>query len=431
MIQTNTDQPNGINTQIPENDLNKIKHINKLRLMNANNALIDQWSYIHNFKLQKSRGWFRYSLWILLILISIFIIWASIFELDEVTTGIGKVVPISREQIIQNIEPGVISEILVKEGDLVNIGQTLVKIDDVKLGSNLQETKTRIQSMRASAIRLRAESEGLASLSSNQFKDIGNENIKNEINTFYAKKRTLESNLIALNHSYKLNLEELKITEPLAAKGLVSDIEILKIKKNLEEIKGKINEIIEKNKSDAAAELSRIEAEIALNNATLVGKNDAFRKTIIKAPKKGIIKNIRVSTIGAFIQSGQDILEIVPVDEGLLIETRIRPVDIAFLRPGLHATVKISAYDSGIYGWLDAQIIQISPDTIRDDFKKDDIYYKAMIKTNEAFIKSANGDLLPIIPGMQASVDIKTGHKTILSYLFKPVLKFREAFRER
>ena len=128
---------------------------------------------------------------------------------------------------------------------------------------------------------------------------------------------------------------------------------------------------------------------------------------------------------------GQDLMEIVPVDENLYIETRIRPTDIAFLKPGLHAIVKLSAYDSGIYGWLDAELVQISPDTIRDEFKKDEVFYRAVVKTNNSSLKTPKGDLLPIIPGMQAQVDIKTGTKSVLSYLFKPVLRIREAFRER
>jgi adhesin transport system membrane fusion protein len=163
----------------------------------------------------------------------------------------------------------------------------------------------------------------------------------------------------------------------------------------------------------------------------LVGRTDALKRTLIKAPKKGVVKNIRVSTIGAVVQTGQDLLEIVPVEEGIFIETRIRPTDIAFLRPGLNATVKLTAYDSGIYGWLDAELVQISPDTLRDDIKRDEIFYKAVVKTKTSTLKSPNGELLPIIPGMQAQVDIKTGQKTVLSYLFKPILRAREAFRER
>ena len=285
--------------------------------------------------------------------------------------------------------------------------------------------------MQATAIRLRNESSGRKQLSTSEFKGISKELIDNEINTFNAKKRSLDASLSTLFQAYKLNQEELKITEPLAAKGLVSDIEVLKIQRTLEDIKGKINEINEKYKSDSTSELARIEGELGSHQATLIGKNDALKRTVIKAPKKGIVKNIRISTIGAVVQTGQDLLEIVPVEESLFIETRIRPTDIAFLRPGLKATVKLTAYDSGIYGWLDAELIQISPDTLRDDIKRDEIFYRAVVKTNTSTLKTPKGDLLPIIPGMQAQVDIKTGQKSVLSYIFKPIFRIREAFRER
>jgi adhesin transport system membrane fusion protein len=144
-----------------------------------------------------------------------------------------------------------------------------------------------------------------------------------------------------------------------------------------------------------------------------------------------VVKNIRVTTLGGVVQAGQEIMEIVPIDDTLLIETRIRPVDIAFLRPGLAATVKITAYDSGIYGWLEGELVQISPDTLRDEVRRDETYYRVMVRTRAAELKTKDGKALPIISGMQAYVDIKTGQKSVLSYLFKPLLRAREALRER
>lgn len=412
-------------------DLERFEKIKKFRIQNSIKALDDQWSDIYALKLNPPPGWARWGLWMVLMVLISFLTWAALFNLDEVTTGSGKVVPTSREQIIQSLEPGVITEILVKEGEIVQQDQALFRIDDVRLGSNVQETKARIHAMQATAIRLRNESSGRKQLSTSEFKGISKELIDNEINTFNAKKRSLDASLSTLFQAYKLNQEELKITEPLAAKGLVSDIEVLKIQRTLEDIKGKINEINEKYKSDSTSELARIEGELGSHQATLIGKNDALKRTVIKAPKKGIVKNIRISTIGAVVQTGQDLLEIVPVEESLFIETRIRPTDIAFLRPGLKATVKLTAYDSGIYGWLDAELIQISPDTLRDDIKRDEIFYRAVVKTNTSTLKTPKGDLLPIIPGMQAQVDIKTGQKSVLSYIFKPIFRIREAFRER
>jgi adhesin transport system membrane fusion protein len=363
--------------------------------------------------------------------LAVFIAWAAWFTLDEVTSAQGKVITSSREQVVQSMEAGVVTDILVKEGQVVASGQPLLRIDDVKIGANMQETKARIHALRATAIRLRAESQGKQQLSANDFNAIPPDLIRNEIETFQARKKALEGNLSSQLQNLKISQEELSITEPLAAKGLVSDIDVLRIKRTISETRGRIAEIYDKYKADASSELSRIEGDLGSHSATLTGRADAFKRTVLYAPKKGTVKNLKVNTLGAVVQIGQDILEIVPLEDNLLIETRIRPTDIAFLRPGLPAIVKLSAYDSGIYGWLDAEVMQISPDTLRDEIKREETYYRALVKTNTNGLKTPTGELLPIIPGMQAQVDIKTGQKSVLSYLFKPVLRMREAFRER
>ena len=401
------------------------------RQKNAREALLDQYNDIYLFKLQPPQAWARHSLWATAIVILAFIVWAALFTLDEVTSGLGKVITTSREQVVQSMESGVVAEIMVKEGQRIEQGQPLMRINDVKIGSNMQETKARINALRATSVRLKAESMGKTKLSAADFSGITPDLIQSEIDTFQARRKALEGNLASQLQNLKISQEELQLTEPLAAKGLVSDIDVLRIKRTLAETRGRINEINDKFKADASFELSRIEGDMGSHTATLAGRTDAYKRTIVYSPKKGIVKNIRVNTLGAVVQSGQDILEIVPVEETLLIETRIRPTDIAFLHPGLPATVKLTAYDSGIYGWLEAEVLQISPDTLRDEVKREETYYRALVKTTTTALKSPNGEMLPIIPGMQAQVDIKTGKKSVLSYLFKPVLKIREAFRER
>jgi adhesin transport system membrane fusion protein len=235
----------------------------------------------------------------------------------------------------------------------------------------------------------------------------------------------------ALQQNLKVAQDEMKITDPLAARGLVSEIEVLRIQRSISETRGRISELQSKFRSDAAIDLARVEAELGSQSATLVGRTDAFKRTVLRSPKRGVVKNMRINTEGAVVQSGQDIMEIVPVDDTLLIETRIRPTDIAFLRPGLPVTVKVTAYDSGIYGWLDGELLQISPDTLRDEVRREETYYRVLVRTRSAVLNTPDGKALPIIAGMQAYVDIKTGQKSVLSYLFKPVLRAREALRER
>jgi adhesin transport system membrane fusion protein len=229
----------------------------------------------------------------------------------------------------------------------------------------------------------------------------------------------------------KLATEELRITEPLAAQGMVSDIEILRIRRTIAEAKGRMAEMTGKFRADAASEASKVESDLAAQTAGLTSREDSFKRTVLRAPKRGIVKNVSVNTVGGVVQSGQALLEIVPIDEKLLIEARVRPADIAFLRPGLTAVVKITAYDATQYGWLSGSVIQISPDTLRDEVRRDEFYYRVVVKTDQSALSSPAGQRLPIIPGMVAQVDIKTGEKSVLSYLFKPVLKAREALRER
>lgn len=405
--------------------------VQALRQANARQALHDQLGDIYLMQLQPPPRWQRHGLKAVAATLLLFVLWAALTTLDEVTTGVGKVVPSSREQVVQAAESGVIAEVLVREGQLVEAQEALVRIDDVRLGANLQESQARLNGLQAAGVRLRAESLGAPLAFKPELLKRNPELVRTEQDTYRARRQSLDASVNALQQTLKVAQEELRITEPLAAKGLVSDIDVLRIQRSISETRGRITELQTKYRADAAAELARIEGELGSQSATLAGRADAFKRTVLRAPKRGVVKNIRVTTQGGVVQAGQDILEIVPADDTLLVETRIRPTDIAFLRPGLPATVKLTAYDSAAYGWLDAEVIQISPDTLRDEVRRDETYYRAVVRTHSASLKSRDGRTLPVIAGMQAYVDIKTGEKSVLSYLFKPVLRAREALRER
>lgn len=425
----------------PANDLQResgtqasstfMEKITRFKKRNAQQAELDVYLDIYHAPLNPVRSWTRLALYCIALVLLSFFVWAALAPLDVVTSGTGKVIPTSREQVIQSIEPGVLAELLVNEGDAVEQGQALLRIDDVRLGATVLENQSKVDALRLAAIRLRAETTGSEFVFPDDIVKRNPVMAKSEIGTYEARRRAMSSSIGSQKKSLQLAQEELGITEPMAAKGLVSELDVMRIQRSIVEAKGRIDEISSKYRTDAAAELARVEAELGSQSATLVGKEDSLKRTVLKAPKRGIVKNIRVNTIGGVIQSGQDLLEIVPVDDRLLIETRIRPADIAFLRPGLAAIVKISAYDSGVYGWLEGSVLQISADTLRDEVRRDETYYRALVMTNSASLKTQDGKSLPIIPGMLAQVDIKTGQKTVLAYLFKPVLRAREALRER
>lgn len=408
-----------------------MRKILRLRSENQAQADLDLVDDVYAATLRERQPAVRWGLYSTVLVLLVFVVWAAWAQLEEVTTGSGKVIPTSREQVIQSLESGVLAEIMVSEGDTVEADQPLLRIDDVRQGASVKEGQSKVDALLAAAARLRAESQGGALVFPAEVQRRAPELIRNERETFEARRRSLDASLGAQQQALRLAQDELRITEPMAAGGYVSDVEVLRIKRTLAEAKGRIAELSGKFRAEAAAELARIESELAGQRAGLTSREDTFRRTVLRAPKRGVVKNIRINTLGGVIQPGQDLLEIIPMDDSLLIETRIRPSDIAFLRPGMEAIVKVTAYDSAVYGWLPAKLVQISPDTLRDEVRRDETYYRALVRTDAAALKTPDGKSLPIIPGMLAQVDIKTGQKSVLSYVFKPVLRAREALRER
>ena len=374
--------------------------------------------------------------WLILLLTAMLgalVAWAALTNVEEITRGEAKIIPSTREQVIQSLEGGIISEVYVREGAIVTAGQPLVRIDPTKAQSALAEGLSKALGLKATAARLRAESRGTPIVFPPEvLKDA--EIVKNETSTFVAKRRAVDESVTGLLRSKALATSELQMLEPLAAKGLVAETEVLRLRRSINEVDLQISERKNKLSADSANELVKVESELAQVMETLTARQDTVRRTIITAPLRGTVKNIRFNTLGGVVQPAQDIMEIVPLEDQLLVEARIRPADVAFLRPGLAAVVKISAYDYAIYGGLDAKVELISPDTLRDEQRRgqpgDELYYRVLVRTDKAELHQGS-KTFPIIPGMTAVVEIKTGEKSVLTYLIKPFNKAREALRER
>ncbi|WP_416412789.1 HlyD family efflux transporter periplasmic adaptor subunit [Pantoea sp. App145] len=373
-------------------------------------------------------------LWLLLFVVVTGLVWAHFAVVEEVTKGEAKVIPASHEQIIESFEDGTLEALFVKEGDLVEKGQPLLKLDSTRSEANYQEELSKSHSLKAAIARARAEAydlpltfpEGI-----NEFHTL----IQDETQAYQTRRKLLEESISSLSHNLKLAEEEVNLSEPLAKRGLISDMEILRLRRQANDLRLQIADRTNKYHSDANSELTRLESDLAQVEARLIGRKDVIKHALITAPVRGTINSIKATTIDGVISRGEQIMSLIPSEDNLLLETRIKPTEVAFLRPDLPATVKISAYDFAIYGGLDGVIESISPDTIIDETKarsgrEDATYYRVYIRTHgtNLHVKDKN---FPIIPGMTASVEIKTGEKTILSYLLKPVLKAREAFRER
>ncbi|QXI11254.1 HlyD family type I secretion periplasmic adaptor subunit [Pseudomonas zeae] len=360
--------------------------------------------------------------------------WAHFARVEEITQGEGKIISKSREQVIESLEGGIIDELLVREGDIVEKGQPLIKINPTRAQSTYQELYAKYMGMKAMIARLRAEAYQVPL----EFPDdVKGEPlmIEQETQAFRARKKALEDSVNALQNSHALIMKEMALAQPLAARGLLSDVEILRMQRQANDLKVQMVERRNRYQGEANSELVKVELEIAQVAENLVGRKDVLERTTINAPVYGTVKNVRISTIGGVVQPGEDIMEIVPLEDQLIVEGQIKPQDVAFLHPGLPATVKISAYDYGIYGGLKGTVVHISPDTLQDEKKlaagrPDAIYYRVQILTDTSWLE-ASGKRLPIIPGMTATVEIRTGEKTILDYLLKPIFKAKEAFRER
>ncbi len=356
--------------------------------------------------------------------------WAHFSRIEEITRGDARIIPSSREQIIQSLEGGILSEMMVREGEIVAAGQPLLRIDETKARSSYQEGYSKSISLKAAAARLRAESRGTKlQFPADVLADA--EIVKNETDNYNARKFALDQSVTTAASSRGLIAREIAITEPMVAKGLVAETELLRLRRQFNELQMQTQERVNKYRVDAANELGKVEAELGQVQEVLTARQDQVQRTVINAPVRGTVKNIRMNTRGGVIQPGQDIMEIVPLEDQLLVEAKIRPHDVAFLRPGLPATVKVTAYDYAIYGGLDGHVERISPDTLREEKRpEEDSYYRVVVRTRSSTL-SAGGKELPIIPGMTASVEIRTGEKTVMDYVLKPVLKVREALRER
>ena len=414
----------------------------------------------------------RITLWAILGFFIIMIAWASLADIDEVTRGDGKAIPSSRLQKIQNLEGGIVAEVFVHEGEVVKAGAPLLRLDDTRFRSNAGESEADRLALEARIQRLTAQLDNKETLTLspeilNKTPDIAN----GEMELFASVNKRIQSELSGLNEQlvqkkqelldyqakgaqYRRSLgllqQEISMSEPLVAKGAISKVEVLRLRRSevetrgqlesvtlavpraeaaIKEIESKINETRGRYRSEALSQLNEARTELSKIEASGKAIEDRVNRTLVTSPVRGIVQQLMVNTIGGVIQPGNDLVEIVPLDDTLLVEAKIRPQDIAFLRPGQEAMVKFTAYDYTIYGGLKAKLEQISPDTVTDKDGKS--FYVIRLRTEKNHLGSDEKPLI-IIPGMVASVDIITGKKTILSYLLKPILRAKaEAFRER
>jgi membrane fusion protein, adhesin transport system len=422
-------------------------------------------------ELHAPRGFAHLLLFVIVAFFVIFFAWASWAELEEVTRGDGKVIPSSQVQVVQNLEGGIVAGIPVREGAIVEQGDVMVRINNVRAASELRESRQRYLALQGALSRLRAEVDDVPVAFAPEIMTDAPGVAQSEGALYRARQEALQSELEVLRsqaaqreqeltelatrlgqleRSHALALEELEITRPLAANRVVSRVQLLRLEREVNDLAGELEatrlalprveaalreatrRIDERQlgfRAEAQRELTAVQAEAAALQEVITAEADMVSRTEVRSPVRGTVKQLFVNTVGGVIQPGADLVEIVPLEDNLLVEAKVRPADIAFLRPGQPAVVKVTAYDFAIYGGLDAVVEDISADTITDE--RGESFYRVRVRTHESALHEA-GEPLPIIPGMTTQVDILTGEKTVLDYLLKPILRAKErALRER
>ena len=370
-------------------------------------------------KLQKSRS----VLWLVALILGVFTVWAYYAEIEEVTRAPGKVISGSRTQLIQSQDGGVLEDLLVQEGDTVVPGQVLARIDRTRANAAHEETRSQVAALAARTARLQAELFG----SEPKFPPLV-ENypdfIENQRKLLAVRKTALNDELGAMQKIRELIGQELKMNKPLVNRGDVSITEVLRLERQAADYEAKITNKRNKFIEDVQQELSQVREQLTALQQLLNQRKYILEQAELRAPMRGIVKNVQITTLGGVIRPGEDIMQIVPLEDNLLIEAKVSPTDIAFLRQGMQTFIKIDAYDTSIYGDLPGELVFIGADTMNEELRQGEMtYYRIRVRTLSRQFSGRPDEKLDIQPGMTAAVEIKTGKRTVMQYLTKPITK--------
>ena len=371
-------------------------------------------------------------IWISLLALVCFFVWASQAELEQITRAPGQIIASGRTQVIQASDGGVLQALLVKEGDAVERGQVLALLDRQKLRAAYQETRSRELALRATVARLQAEVVG--SEPTFAAENEGYPQFRaNQLALLQKRRASINEETASLRKLLELAQRELAMTAPLVNTGDVSQADVLKLERQVADLQAQITNRQNKYLQDTQADLSRAEEELAGVQQMLAQRADLLSRTELRAPMRGVVKNIRMTTIGGTLKPTEELMQIVPIENELLVEARIRPTDIAFIHTGQTASVKIDAYDYTLYGWLEGKVSYLSPDTLTEDLRQgEQAYYRMQVRADDKRFAKQAREAIQLQPGMTVTVEVKTGKNTVLRYLSKPIVRtMQEAMVEK
>jgi len=375
-----------------------------------------------------------YALYLLCAAVITAVVWASVAKVDQLSRSQGRVVPEGREQVIASLEGGLLAELYVREGQEVKVGQELARLDPTRMEAQENEGALRRTALKASVARLRAESYG-TKLEFPSDVPADSDVAKLEMQAFEARRRLLDEAVSSLDRSAGLLGRELKMAQDMSTKGLMSEVEVMRLNRQVNELHQQRQERVSRFRQEASQELTRLQNELAALDEQQVVRKDALQRTVLRSPVRGLVKNIRITTLGGVVPSGAPVMEIVPLGEGVLVEAKLQPSEVGYVTVGQRAIIKLAGYDFNLQGGLEGHVELISPDTLGEGEKavpgSDGRYYRALVRADHNTLRNGEGKALPVIPGMTATVEIKTGERSVLSFILRPLLKSSEALKER
>lgn len=374
-----------------------------------------------------------WAVYLMLVVVAAAIGWSAVAQVDIIARANARVIPEGREQIIASLEGGILRELLVREGQQVTEGQDLATLDPTRFEAQQAEGQVRRLALVGTVARLQAEAAGKPLVFPPELQE-SKAIIDGETDSYQARQRALGEAVDLNRRSIALLSKELAVAEAMSAKGLMSEVEVMRVRRQVNDLQLQVQERINRFRQEASAELVKVRNELSQVEEQMVVRDDALRRTTLKSPVRGVVKTIKSNTVGGVVSPGSAVMEIVPVGGRILVEARIKPQDIGFVKPGQDVTVKLTAYDYTIYGGLKGRVEMISPDVLGDTDRTgvvDTTYYRALIRADKPQIQPVNGQALAILPGMSGTVEVRTGQRSVLSFVLRPMMKSQEAFSER
>ena len=383
------------------------------------------------YELEPARG-AVWSIYLMLAALAVGLLWAAFAQVDMITRSDARVIPEGREQVIASLEGGILRELKVREGEAVVAGQPLALMDPTRVEAQQGESRAKRLSLLATVARLQAEATGRPLKFMPELAAVPLL-VQGETDSYSARQRALNDAVGINSRNQRLLERELSMAEAMSAKGLMSDVEVMRLRRQVNDMNMQTQERINRFRQDASAELVRVQTELTMMGEQQVVRDDMIKRTVLTSPVRGMVKNIRMNTLGGVVAGGAPVMEIVPLGDLVLVELRIKPADIGFIKLQQSVEIKLTSYDYAVYGSLRGQVMTMSPDALGDSERNagaDGTWYRALVRADPNTLK-AGGKPLAVLPGMVGTAEISTGRRSVLSFLVRPMMKAQEAFTER